>query len=145
MLFKTTITLLLATLAAAAPTKHEHKPNVRVFLNHYFLTVIEEYQAFTDGTAVIVRPTLTDGKVSFGSMIHLGDVGVSCISECPPEYHCKLYDTNLAPFATVLPGGTTFEEGKRGPIGLIICGEGKPSDALEPTHPPVLEAHATEP
>lgn len=127
MLFKATITLLLAALAAAIPSKRQSQPNLSVMLTNTILAVTEEFNASTDGTAVAVDSTFNFDLAT-----------VQCLEICIPEFHCTLHDKNLSPFITLPPGNTEIDPAQQ--VGLIICGSGLPE-----TQPAATEARATEP
>jgi hypothetical protein len=131
MLFKPTINLLLATLAAALPSKRQSQPNLSVTLTNTTLDVTEVFHASTDGTAVIVDTTVA---IDF--------VRIECLEICIPEFHCILHDKNLSRITTLGPGNTGFAPGVE--VGMIICGPWLP-DFHNESQPPVAEATATEP
>ncbi|KAK2608338.1 hypothetical protein N8I77_006956 [Diaporthe amygdali] len=130
MLFKTTISLLLATLAAAAPNKRQSEP-IRVSLTNTILAVTEEFNASMDGTAVPV-----DSTFFFDLAV------VECIELCVPEFHCTLHDKNFTPFISLPPWTTTIDPAQQ--VGLIICGFGLP-DTKREVQSAAAEARATEP
>lgn len=109
------ITLLLATLAAAAPSRRQSEPNLSVSLTHTVLAVTEQFNASTDGTAVPVASTL-----NFDLAI------VECREICIPEFHCTLHDKELTAFATLAPGRTQISPARQ--VGLVTCGLGLPAD-----------------
>lgn len=127
MLLKHSITLLLATLAAAVLGKPQPQLNLGVKLTNTILAATEELKASMDGTAVAVDST---------SDFDLAEV--KCIDLCIPEFHCTLYDRNISPFITLPPGKTHINPAQQ--VGLIICGSGMPGD-----RPAATEARATEP
>lgn len=127
MLRKPSITLLLATLAAAILGKRQRQLNLGVKLTNTILASTEELKASMDGTAVAV-----DSASNFDL------AKVECIDLCIPEFHCTLYDKNLSPFITLPPGKTRIDPAQQ--VGLIICGSGMPGD-----RPVATEARAAEP
>lgn len=112
MLFKPTITLLLASVVAAAPAKTTPKQELRVWLNAHILTVIHEVRPSIDGVPVDVK--------DFGGPI--GNVLVECLGECVPEYHCTLYDDNLTAFTTVSQEGGDLDPPRR--VRQVSCASG---------------------
>lgn len=118
MLFKPTITLLLASLAAAAPASVEGQPqqDIRVWLNANFWAISQYVKLSTDGVAVAVDESFRQYFVS--------SLMVKCLDKCDQEYHCTLYDENLAAFKTVLWGTTRLEPPKK--VYQVSCKAGLP-------------------
>ncbi|KAL1858773.1 hypothetical protein Daus18300_009907 [Diaporthe australafricana] len=108
MFFKSTITLLLATLALAAPSKRQSEPNLRVSLTNTIFAVTEEFNASKNGTAVAV-----DSNFTFDLAI------VECLEVCIPEFHCTLHDKNLTPFITLPPGRTSIDPAQQRKVELV--------------------------
>ncbi|KAI3391309.1 hypothetical protein diail_7616 [Diaporthe ilicicola] len=131
MIFKPTFIILLATLAAAVPSKRQSEPNLKVSLTNTILAVTEEFNASTDGTSVTVDATFAVDLAV-----------VECLDICIPEFHCTLSDKNLAPFITLPPGRTEIDPARQ--VGLIVCGSGLPETKRE-AQPAASEARATEP
>lgn len=131
MFLKSTLNLLLATLAVAAPNKRQSEPSLRVSLTNTILTMTEEFNASTDGTAVAV-----DSNFTFDLAV------VECLEICIPEFHCTLHDKNLTPFITLPPGSTRINPAQQ--VGLIVCGFGLP-ERKRKVVPAASEARATEP
>lgn len=109
MFYKAIITILTATLAAAAPSKRQSEPGLQVSLTNTVLAVTEQYSASTDGTPVPVNSTFEFDVAT-----------VECVEVCIPEYHCNLYDKAFAPVTVLNPGTTEIEPASQ--VGLIICG-----------------------
>lgn len=128
MRFNPTITLLLASLAAAAPASVESQPQqeISVWLNAHIITVIEEVELSTDG--VRVAPDSPNR--------YIANVMVECRDKCDQEYHCTLYDENLAAFKTVLPGNQLLEPPQT--VSQVSCQAGIPLDLNLPVIEPEL-------
>lgn len=118
MLVKATFTLLAATLAIAAPSKRQSEPNLRILLTNTELAITDEYEASTDGPPVAVNTTFT-----------VDEANVACLDICVPEFHCELYDKNLAPIINLPPGTSHIDPASL--VGQIICGSGLPDKKRE--------------
>lgn len=117
MLLKSTITLLLATLAAAVPSKRQAKPTIGIYLANDLLAVWEQVKVTTDGPAVVINTTIPFERV-----------GVKCLEACDQSepFYCVLLD-NGPPFAVTLLQRTTstyIRPARTG--GSIRCATGLP-------------------
>lgn len=129
MLFKSTVTLLLASLAVAAPVIEE---TVRMTLlgdlwGHHIVLDVP-----MDGTPVPVTGNDHETTVSISKMECLGN-------HCAHFHYCTLYDRDLAPIVKLKNPATLVEKFYK--VRQVACEyELIPTQQLEAT-----EALATEP
>lgn len=115
--------LLLASTAAAMPPSWKRQsttgsqPALSIDLKNTMLAVVEQLQASMDGTPVPVPSSSNDTTTT----ATYDEATISCIEVCIPEYHCTLYDQDLAPFASLNPGTSTFDSSR---VSQIVCEQG---------------------
>lgn len=129
MLIKSTVTLLLASLAVAAPVKQE---SMRVTYWNKKGNLVPTLDVPMDGTPVPITGDDKDTTISV--------IGMQCHGKlCNNAYYCMLYDRDLAPILKLKIPGSIF--GPFFEVGQITCEyEPVPAQQLEAT-----EALATEP
>lgn len=122
MLFKSTISLVLASLtslasvtslAAAAPVGNQSPHILRVTLFAHILGNREEVFPSVDGDAAPVPG-------SFGYPV--GGAQIQCIGPCPPKYHCTMYDRHGKAYATLSGEGGKLANAQ--PVSKVSCASG---------------------
>ncbi|KAG6355180.1 hypothetical protein INS49_004261 [Diaporthe citri] len=122
MLFQPTITLLLASLAIAAPGKSQSLQTVTVTFINTHLGVVHGLQIPADGRVVAVEAAFTNRLVDH--------VMIKCLDICIPEFQCTLYDENSDPLITLPPGSTAIDPPQR--VHEVTCKGGLPGDEPRP-------------
>lgn len=142
MLLIPTITTLLATLAAAAPSKRQSGPGLSLTLTNTILNVTETFilnvtETFNVST---VAEVFVDSTVTFDSARLECRTTKGCIAI--PEFHCLLKDKSRAPAARI-----RFDDRKITPpirVGSVVCGWGR-LETVEPQAAAPAEAGSAEP
>lgn len=120
MLVKSTVTLLLASLAVTAPVKQDF---MRVSLLNKVGTDLKVLDVPLDGTPVPVTGDDHDTPVSVTQM--------ECVGSCTHYYYCILYDRDLAPIVNLKTPESPL--GKFYEVGQVTC-------EIEPIRTQQLEA-----
>lgn len=130
MLVKSTVTLLLASLAVAAPVKQD---SMKVTFINKIWSLIEKLDVPMDGTAVPITGDNNDTTISV--------IGMECLGKfCTHGYYCTLYDRDLAPTVKLKTPRLGSLFGPFYETGQITCEyEPVPAQQLEATEAPATE------
>lgn len=132
MLFIPTITILLATLAAAVPSKRHSEPNV---------TLVLANDAEATNSTYDVSPESGYPRVIFIAGFTIDSAALVCRTNCTPEFRCNL----AGPAATLRLGSAEkleFTPGRK--VYAFSCGLGRQID-IEPRPAVFVEAGSAEP